>query len=354
MTLYLFTLCGVFLISTIATNFEKNSLKSKIWIFILVVFLILISGLRVDSTLYSDEWNYRHMFNSYIGVPLSSIHWSLLKEPAFKFLMWFLANIGLEAQSLVLVAAIFTISVYVWFIYKNSHDFQLALYIFIAGGTFFTTMNILRQYIAISIILMGFHNIEKKKKWRFLVYVFIASLFHVSAWIAIGYYFFLNIEKIEKKLLPLGIVLFILIGNFSKIIQILESTEYGDYSVSYATNGYGVSWMRLIFWGAIAIFILLEKTNIFQNEEFSKNIVNGYFLSTFLLIASKVYVYIFRLDYTGICTCIMISQTPKAFTEKSRKLAKLLIMFVFFLYGYYQVVVIGAYSNMRNLLFTFI
>lgn len=354
MILYLFSIGITLLVSSVAMKYDKDTTNRKICVVVLIVCLILISGFRVDNTLYSDEWNYRHMFEGYKGTTLSSIDWSLSKEPAFKLLMWILANRGFSSQSFIFVAAAFTLSVYIWFIYKQCYDFQFAMFLFVAGGGFFTTMNIIRQCIAIAIVLLGFSNVENKRFGRFFLFVLVASLFHLSAWIALLYYFFLNLKEIEKKLIPVSIIAIFVMANFSKLMAAMETTNYGHYVSNYNTSGYGTSWLRILFWGSFAAFIFFRRYNIFKNDEFSQPIINGYFLSTILLLAAKAYVYITRMDYTGICNYIMISQIPQAFSENSRKLAKLLLMVLFFVYGYYQTVLIGGYSNMSHLLFAFI
>ena len=146
MKLYLFSLCGTFFLSFLAMKYEKESPKRKIFLFLLIFFLILISGFRVDGTVESDEWNYRYMFDGYIGKSFDSIELNLFKEPGFKILIWSLSRIGFSNQSLIFVTAAFTITVFMFFIHQYSNNFSLASFIFVAGGNFFTSMNIMRQY----------------------------------------------------------------------------------------------------------------------------------------------------------------------------------------------------------------
>lgn len=354
MKLYLFSLCGTFILSFLAMKYEKESPKRKIFLFLLIFFLILISGFRVDGTVESDEWNYRYMFDGYIGKSFDSIKLNLFKEPGFKILIWSLSRIGFSNQSLIFVTAAFTITVFMFFIHQYSNNFFLASFIFVAGGNFFTSMNIIRQYFAIAIILLGFRWIIKGKFIRFLPYVFIASLFHVSAWIMAFYYFFLNIKKLEKKMIPVLIIAIIIMVNFSKLMEGLEGTAYEGYQSSYIISGYGVSTIRIIFWVMFAIFIFANRKKENKNEKIVMQIKNGYYLSTLLLVLAKVYVYITRLDYTSLCNSIMISEIPTVFTKRSEKIVEIAIMGIFFIYGYYQVVVVGGYNNMSNLIFRFI
>lgn len=354
MVLYIFTLVGGIFLSYLTSRFDKDTKQRKLLLFLTIVFLVLISGFRLDETMYSDEWNYRHIFEDYLNTPITSLELSLFNEPAFKLLNWFLASRGFEAQSLIFITAAFTVSVYVIFIHKYSIDFQLAMYIFIAGGTYFSMMNIVRQYIAIAIVLMGYHWIIEKKLFRFVPFVFIASLFHISAWIALLYYFILNIRKVERSVFLLLVIGAVAIINFSELIEKLDMTVYAEYATSYEESGYGVGWMRIIFWGTFAVFVFIKRKRIFESSNIQPQIMNGYYLSTILLFSSRLYVYINRLDYTGICNCILISLVPNAFSRRNYAFVKLLIMAVFFAYGYYQVVYIGGYANMRNLIFAFI
>lgn len=340
------------MISTWIQTLKKGTKERTLCLILLIVFLTLISGFRVDHTIDSDEWNYRQLFNSYKNISMKNIGFSLFREPGFKFIVWLLAHRGFEDQSLIFVAAAFTVSVFVWFLNKYSIDFELAIYIFVAGGSFFSTMNILRQYIAIAIILLGYKWIIKNKIVRFIPYILVASLFHVSALFTFVYFFFLQIRRMERTFILISVVLMVFIINFSKIILIFESTTYNEYTD--LVNGYGTGWERILFWGGLALFVYLERKLIDPEGKIPRQIKNGYILSTVILFASKVYVYIARCDYMGICQDIILAELPNAFTINSRRFAKIFLMIVFFAYGYYQVVYVGGYSNMDNLLFRFI
>ena len=163
-----------------------------------------------------------------------------------------------------------------------------------------------------------------------------------------------DIKELKKKIVPVLIIAAIVMVNFSRIMGSLEGTTYGEYQSQYASSGYGVSLIRILFWGIFAGFIFINRNKQSNTERASVQIKNGYYLSTLLLMLAKVYVYITRLDYTSLCNSIMISEIPTVFTKRSEKIVEIAIMGIFFIYGYYQVVVVGGYNNMSNLIFRFI
>ena len=63
MSYYFFTVFTVIFLAFLEKKVE-NKIYKKFFFFLLVLMLIVISGCRVDSTLYSDEWNYRQSFTT--------------------------------------------------------------------------------------------------------------------------------------------------------------------------------------------------------------------------------------------------------------------------------------------------
>lgn len=350
MSFYLFTLALVMFFSYLVDKKEIQKYKF-FFLFLVILSLILISGFRVDTTLYSDEWNYRHAFNSYDGMPFKNLKLNLFNEPGFIFLNWILANVFHNSQSLILVTSIITNTLITLFIYRYTKHFTFSMFLYISSGSFFSSMNIIRQYLAIAIILSGFKYIEEKNLKKFLIIVFIAFLFHKSAIIMIFVYFYVNSLFIDKHKFIAFLLILLIMYNFSSILQVFENSMYNDYVTSYMESGYGVSAIRVLFWSIIYVFILWRQGFFIRQFKVKKIMFNSIFISFGIILISSLYVYVNRLDYLSICSYTLIPMIPYCFVKKSRLVIQYLIIFLFFAFGMYSV---KDMTFFEHLIFTFL
>lgn len=341
--IYLFSVISTLILSF----FYIKSDNKKIWVGLIILMLVLISGLRVDSTLYSDEWNYRYAFESYGKMSFNALDLNLLKEPGFTLLNYFIAQLTHNSQFLILICAFITNLSIIVFLFRYSNNFLFSLFLYITGGTFFSSMNIMRQYLAIAIILFGFQYILNKDLKKFMIFVLIAFLFHKSAIIALFFYFLINSSLINKhKIISFFIIIFIFF-NFNNFLSLLSNSGYGNYVESFGSDGYGVGIIRIAFWTMLYLLILFfQKAN--DINSIKDKFLNAVYTSFSILILSAKYVFIARLDYFNCCSLIMIPTIPNSFRQK--KFVKYLICLLFFIYGWY----LTRTNNMTNLLFTFI
>lgn len=345
---------GIYILTIIIvatfTFLMKQAQNKKIELFLLIcltLFLIIISGFRIDNTLYSDEWNYRYMFNQYIDIPFNSLDLNITSEPGFSVLVWVLARLFGDSQSLILICAIITNISFVKFLYTHSEDFRLTMFLYISAGYYFTSMNIMRQYLAISILLFGFKYLETTQLKKFIIFVFGAFLFHKSAFIVLIVYFIVHSKIVRQhKLISLFIVGIIMI-NFNSLINILENTAYGNYADTFLDSGYGVGFTRVLFWSMIFLFIIF-KSKLISNKVMNYSVFfNNMVVSFSINLISLLYVYVSRLDYFSICNVILIEKIPYCFTKNSRAIVKLIIIAVFFIFGLYE----NWGTNYHNILF---
>ena len=327
MSFYLFTLALVMFFSYLVDKKEIQKYKF-FFLFLVILSLILISGFRVDTTLYSDEWNYRHAFNSYDGMPFKNLKLNLFNEPGFIFLNWILANVFHNSQSLILVTSIITNTLITLFIYRYTKHFTFSMFLYISSGSFFSSMNIIRQYLAIAIILSGFKYIEEKNLKKFLIILFI-----------------------DKHKFIAFLLILLIMYNFSSILQVFENSMYNDYVTSYMESGYGVSAIRVLFWSIIYVFILWRQGFFIRQFKVKKIMFNSIFISFGIILISSLYVYVNRLDYLSICSYTLIPMIPYCFVKKSRLVIQYLIIFLFFAFGMYSV---KDMTFFEHLIFTFL
>ena len=187
-------------------------------------------------------------------------------EPGFYYLCKILGYINKDAQILIIVTSIFiNFSVY-RFIEKNSPGYLLSTILYIIMNCFFSNMNIMRQAVALAILLFGFEFLKEKKYIKYILVICIAILFHNVSFAALLLLIFSilpNKKSIYFIEIILALITFLLYKQFFNILTL----GFG-YS-GYATSEYGVS----NYFGAVlsALEILLIMLFLFFSS-YKKNI----------------------------------------------------------------------------------
>lgn len=83
---------------------------------------------------------------------------------------------------------------------RYSLNYFLSLLLFVLLFFYFSSFNVMRQYIALGIVMLGYDNLIKNKKNNYIYCLIIAALFHFSSIIAFPLLFVEKL-KIEKKII---------------------------------------------------------------------------------------------------------------------------------------------------------
>lgn len=195
----------VFTRKSVLVDGKKITYNNKYYIFLISLVLIFILGFRgmdvgIDTKVYYDIYNSVKEFS--LGIFFVEDI-----ECGYYLLQYFVKSVFGEFQILLLIVAIFFITVISYHIYKYSSNPWLSYILFIIYGFYSFAMSATRQTIAIGFIMIAYEFIKQKKLFKFLIFVFIAMLFHISAIIFLPAYWF-NKFKLNRK----NILLFFMVG----------------------------------------------------------------------------------------------------------------------------------------------
>ncbi|MBR3151107.1 MAG: EpsG family protein [Erysipelotrichaceae bacterium] len=109
--------------------------------------------------------------------------------PGFQAIEKFLVLLKADVQWLYFITSLIILSFVFLSIYTQSSIPELACLLFVITGSFFQSLNIVSQYIAISICLFACTFAEKQKPVPFILLILLACLFHKSAIIYLPVYF---------------------------------------------------------------------------------------------------------------------------------------------------------------------
>ena len=178
-------------------NVNKSYKLGKYYLIFIFSILTLLSALRnisvgVDTSQYYEAYKL-----------IGTIEWNELDklryEIGFSLLCKVLNYISSNPQLLLIVTSIFINSSVGLFIYRNSNNVVLSSFIFITYNLYFNYMNIMRQAIAIAIVLFAYEYLKNKKIIKYSILVLIASLFHTSSIICLLFIIFSKV-KYDKKI----------------------------------------------------------------------------------------------------------------------------------------------------------
>ncbi|MCS2714474.1 EpsG family protein [Bacteroides thetaiotaomicron] len=217
-------------------------------LFLLVVFAGLRYNVGVDYPIYEDIFNDPY-----------SVH-ALAIEP-----IWLGINKVLRALGMgVRVFFFLTSWLVVWGFYigirKMSFHFYISILLFVLCGFYFESMNIVRQYVAVSLLFVSFSYFVEKKSRKYFLCVLCAILFHYSVLVILP---LIWISRFKYPVWLLIITLFVsaFYGKilFNLIVEYImpSFTEIGYYQYGVEDFDSGVSSGVLrLFYNLFGIFIL--------------------------------------------------------------------------------------------------
>lgn len=178
----------------------SKSDKYKIIYFILSALpFIIVSGFRYDV---GTDYSYRYLAEFYEishgGNPTNL-------EIGFKCIIYLILLFTNNPQYLFLITSIFIMIMIYFYLFRYTQYPWIGIIIFFFGGFFFNSMNILRQYLAIVLLICSFHCLLKDKRLLWFLFIILAMTQHTTAIIFlvsyIPYYLKYDIKKVAKVLL---------------------------------------------------------------------------------------------------------------------------------------------------------
>lgn len=349
---YLVTLLLVVLFASWTANYRRKmsidytSLKNP-WLWALIAVLVFVAGFRFNTGV--DYWAY------YVGykVDFAGCIDGLLsyKEPGIKFLSWIGRSVYDNGISLIFIASLVTIYLYVTTLYKCSPLFVASMVLFIFMGEWQGSFNGVRQYLASAVLFAGHQHILKRDLPRYCFYVFLASLFHTSAIVMIVPYFMLCNPIIKKYLIRLVLGAGIMLQNYRYIfmgIGYYKGTTM-DMTDSYMTNSVSIPRIAVSLVPVILYFFLRKGENVDRRREFY---INGLILNGIVMLTTMNSTYLARLGIYTNAMCLI--GYPHLFQLVYERLKSNAVEFcTFAMYSAYWWYSIIAFDSLRNFRFWF-
>lgn len=333
---------------------KSISLFMAILTFSVLVFFVGVRSFYGDTSMYITE------YNNYTPIDYNEIKESLsnpdIKGKLFLLIRCLIKRIfGDDYVPYFFILAFFQYGAIIKLFYKYSCNYFMTTFLFMASGYFTWSMNGIRQFTAICLILYFFEYIVEKKTLKFFIVVLIAVFIHSTALIWIPIYIVVNFKPWGKGIFFFIVAIIILLFSLERAFEILDITlenttynGYGEKILNAKTNGLddGVSFIRVV----IAAVPLLLSFFVRKNMEDAPRYIN-IFVNLSLITTCVYFVGVFtsgilvgRLPaYFSIFSYLLIPWLIKyKYGKNFSMLITIACYFFYFLYFYYDMVINGT------------
>ena len=315
--------------------------------------LFLILALR-DPTLGVDLVNYSggYSYISSLGftdllsrlrlISTAELVFPYEYESGYVVLNWILGKLGIGFHAFLVLHAAFVMTSFGIFIYRYSKIPWLGFSMLIAFSYFEYSFGILRQLIAIAILLYAVPYIENKKPLRFFLLVLLAFLFHRTA-IVFAVLYLARYIKVTRIVYLVNAAVWVLM---IALTPLLFNVVLKRLLLLLGKSGYtGISFE----WSNMTTLLLLFAVAVFFTVDFSAmtNMRTSIFCWGFLLampfqilamsneVFGRMILYYMVFGILLIPNILWDYKRSRALSEVG-KYALWLFLFVFMVYVYYE------------------
>lgn len=324
MTIYFIDLLCIALLNAIIK--PKLGCTRKKWFVISSMLLLgLTAGCRsylvgIDTYSYYWAYNYVDFDNSYY-------------EPGFLLLIKFLNLFSDNPQTIIAASSLFICFSVGLFVYRSSDNVFISIVLFVTLLSYASFMNLMRQALAVSILLFAYPSLCKKQFGYAAIIILLASSFHSSAliWLAL---IPLSMIRFSKKALVAYVVVLAVLFVFPSQAFLMASSALGKYD-GYLTSkwGGGNSFAAPIM--SMMDFILLciawiawkpgrNKLGFDTNLQFHALML----LLLLQILACQINIYQRLISYYSLFVLSLVPSSLRRFSPKSETLLDICIVVI--------------------------
>lgn len=361
MAIYFVTTCLIMIVGA-GYPAQKNSRTKRNFLVFSFGILIAVAALRSVNVGTDLATHYARRY-----VQIASYNWkdipnfSMMStyELGYCYLTKFLSTICPHVQFYVLTTSIFTYGVTARFIFRNSDNVKMSTYVFILTCTYYNYMNIVRQAIAISIILLGYEYLKRetnkiKNVAIYVVFVLVASTIHSASILCLVFAVFRYLEFKRKHIFwgVVGTMIFYIAYQqiFSLTLNLFGlSAEYSGYFTKEAESVGHINKQSISMFLTIAMAFVIGCYTLVVKKRRSS--VEGFvlhhtekFLLYMGLLATICRLMVFRMNiinrYSYFCVPFVLLLYPTAINAignvTNRKIAKYMVYIMLVTYYIYM------------------
>lgn len=349
MTVYL-----ILLVIVISIFIQKYSIRKYLDTSILLI-LIALATLRGHSV-GADTPTYLEYYTNAISL---KYHLDGLKEFGFYYLIYLLRLVTDNQIVFFLLISFLTYIPLFIFLKKTSKNISLSLFLYIVMGYYTQSFNIIRQSIAMSLILLALYFLSLRSYKKSIFFYVLATQFHFSA-IALAIIYPIRFLKIKFANALIIMIISFMIGLYlvsnSNIINNFIFLQLSGFTgtvlgkFEFMTN-MNVPYLNI--YGMIALSLPLSILAVFAYKRmpedfftkvfFIGTIINNILISNVILLRFPYYLTILSIV---IVPSLLIKS--KGSTEKLFLIALIFFIVLFFIYSGYNLAITSTKNHLPN------
>ena len=204
---------------------------------------------------------------------------------------------GMDYDWFMVIMAVIAIVPMALFIFNNSEMPWVSTILYVNLFLFFMSMNFLRQMVALSIMLLAWYFMKKKKFIRFALLIVFASLFHTTVLIMLPAYFLVKMKPVLKELFIYGFILLWFYTASTSIFQLLTSFYHEEYSNTvFIKEGVAAVYAIVPIFITVIAFIMVKTGTINLTPE-NRYIINLTLIGSIMMLMMSKHSIIERFSY---------------------------------------------------------
>ncbi len=299
----------------------------------------------------------------YVGTDFENYIYIYMKMSRYRFITWLNREFGLEGTPFALwvigrIAATFhsrnmffgllSLAIYLptALAIKKRYPNEITFYATFAflASSFTNGFNGIKQYAAISIIILALDFIYERKFWKYLLMLLLAACFHLTAIIAISIYFLWKPESVLvsfKRVFLIGCFVILLI--FAPKILTMLGGRYANYADSVENISNKSFYLNFVW----TIFFLIMRKKFVAYDFRNDLLITLVIISQILGVSGFYSPAVNRISlYFSFSRTFLLFQIPYVFHENDKFILKTLvflyvtIMFIvnFYVYGFSDII----------------
>lgn len=306
----------------------KTRKQKAIFIILSFALVFFVSAFRVNVG--TDYKSYEEWFNNITAPTLGYTNFM------FNNLIYIIKLFTNNSQVFFVISSFLILSIVYIAIIKEQKEYDLALFLFIALGFYFSTFNGVRQWIAVAIFMFAYRFAINKNFKIYAALVLLASLFHISAILLLPVYFLFNIrisDKIKLIIIAVSLIVFKFL-NFESIIAFFLQNFAIEFYWRYISSGVDLSVgvgspFPILLCGSMLLYYIVFKNNFTNNmpkDEYEKNKHLSFILTFFAIINTTNNLFSRFATYFIPMVVLVLPDFYRIFNDKWIKIMRIIIV----------------------------
>lgn len=321
------------ILSIIFFSIKKNKLLYGYIAIVTTLYLIMLSGFR-DISIGIDTMSYYTYYNRDLSIEDLGEYYGY-QGMLFWLFMSFIKEVFNDYQVVLIIVAIVSVGLISRFIWKYSRYPMISFFIYSIGGFFAIGLSLVRQYLALSIIVYSFDYIVKRDFIKFFITLIIAFCIHPSSVLFLPAYFISRI-KVNKK----SIVIYLLLLSCSFfigriVIDIMSNLFFGGLYIIEIDDDAGGKF-TFVAYCIILLITLFRYKILLKNNKNNLILINFLWVLTIIQSTAFIFPIASRVGYMyGIFILILLPEIIYSLNRIYSKILFTTIMIIMLLFVYF-------------------